>query len=101
MTQDAYMENLDRLNRIIEVNKTKGLKPYIVSITEILNRCVIVFAPDSTGACELIQDKYWGGDEIVLTSDDYVDTDFDVAPAVVEELINKTIYMIEEENEDE
>lgn len=98
MTQDAYMENLDRLNRMIEANKAKSLRPYIVSITETLNRDVVVFAPDSTEACELIQDKYWGGDEIVLASEDYVDTDFGVSQASVVDMIYRTIYTTEEKN---
>lgn len=98
MTQEKFMKHVDELNEMVETNKAKGLQPYVVSITETLNRAVIVFAPDSTDACELVQDKYWGGDEIILSSDDYVDTDFGVTPASLTDMIYRKIYTTEEED---
>lgn len=51
------------------------MKTYYISITETLNRIVEVHAEDSNEALQKAEDAYYNG-EIVLDSEDFVDTDF-------------------------
>ena len=51
------------------------MKTYYISITETLNRIVEVHAEDSSEALQKAEDAYYNG-EIVLDSEDFVDTDF-------------------------
>lgn len=51
------------------------MKTYYISVTETLNRIVEVHAEDSGKALQKAEDAYYNG-EIVLDSEDFVDTDF-------------------------
>ena len=51
------------------------MKTFYISITETLNRIVEVHAEDSSEALQKAEDAYYN-EEIVLDSDDFVDTDF-------------------------
>ena len=52
-----------------------NMKTYYISITETLNKIVEVHAEDSSEALQKAEDAYYNG-EIVLDSEDFVDTDF-------------------------
>lgn len=51
------------------------MKTFYISITETLNKIVEVHAEDSIEALQKAEDAYYNG-EIVLDSEDFVDTDF-------------------------
>ena len=51
------------------------MKTFYIGITETLNRIVEVHAEDSDEALQKAEDAYYNG-EIVLDSEDFVDTDF-------------------------
>ena len=51
------------------------MKTYYISITETLNKIVEVQAESSEEALRKAEDAYYNG-EIVLDSEDFVDTDF-------------------------
>lgn len=51
------------------------MKTYYISVTETLNRIVEVHAEDSSEALQKAEEAYYN-EEIVLDSDDFVDTDF-------------------------
>ena len=51
------------------------MKTYYISVTETLKRIVEVHAEDSSEALQKAEDAYYN-EEIVLDSDDFVDTDF-------------------------
>ena len=51
------------------------MKTYYISVTETLNKIVEVHAEDSSEALQKAEDAYYNG-EIVLDSEDFVDTDF-------------------------
>lgn len=51
------------------------MKTFYIAITETLNRIVEVRAEDDYEAIQKVSDAYYDG-QIVLDSDDYVDTDF-------------------------
>ena len=51
------------------------MKTYYISVTETLNKIVEVHAEDSGEALQKAEDAYYNG-EIVLDSEDFVDTDF-------------------------
>ena len=51
------------------------MKTFYISITETLNKIVEVHAEDSSEALQKAEDAYYN-EEIVLDSDDFVDTDF-------------------------
>lgn len=51
------------------------MKTFYISVTETLNRIVEVHAEDSSEALQKAEDAYYNG-EIVLDSEDFVDTDF-------------------------
>ena len=51
------------------------MKTFYIGITETLNRIVEVHAEDSGEALQKAEDAYYNG-EIVLDSEDFVDTDF-------------------------
>ena len=51
------------------------MKTFYISVTETLNRIVEVHAEDSSEALQKAEDAYYN-EEIVLDSDDFVDTDF-------------------------
>ena len=52
------------------------MKTYYISVTETLNRIVEVHAEDSSEALQKAEDAYYNG-EIVLDSEDFVDTEFE------------------------
>ena len=60
------------------------MKTFYISITETLNRFVEVHAEDFSEALQKVEDAYYNG-EIVLNSEDFVDTDFNDE---TEEIIN-------------
>ena len=51
------------------------MKTFYISVTETLNRIVEVHAEDSSEALQKAEDAYYN-EEIVLDSEDFVDTDF-------------------------
>ena len=51
------------------------MKTYYISVTETLNKIVEVQAESSEEALRKVEDAYYNG-EIVLDSEDFVDTDF-------------------------
>ena len=51
------------------------MKTFYISVTETLNKIVEVHAEDSGEALQKAEDAYHNG-EIVLDSEDFVDTDF-------------------------
>ena len=51
------------------------MKTFYISVTETLNKIVEVHAEDSSEALQIAEDAYYNG-EIVLDSEDFVDTDF-------------------------
>lgn len=51
------------------------MKTYYISVTETLNKIVEVHAEDLSEALQKAEDAYYNG-EIVLDSEDYVDTQF-------------------------
>lgn len=51
------------------------MKTFYISVTETLNRIVEVHAEDSSEALQKVEDAYYN-EEIVLDSEDFVDTDF-------------------------
>lgn len=51
------------------------MKTFYISVTETLKRIVEVHAEDSSEALQKVEDAYYN-EEIVLDSDDFVDTDF-------------------------
>ena len=51
------------------------MKTFYISVTETLKRIVEVHAEDSSEALRKAEDAYYN-EEIVLDSDDFVDTDF-------------------------
>ena len=51
------------------------MKTFYISVIEMLNRIVEVQAEDSDEALQKTEDAYYNG-EIVLDSEDFVDTDF-------------------------
>ena len=51
------------------------MKTYYISVTETLNKIVEVQAESSEEALRKAEDAYYNG-EIVLDSEDFVDTDF-------------------------
>ena len=51
------------------------MKTFYISVTETLKRIVEVHAEDSSEALQKAEDAYYN-EEIVLDSDDFVDTDF-------------------------
>ena len=52
------------------------MKTYYISVTETLNKIVEVQAEDSSEALQKAEDAYYNG-EIVLDSEDFVDTEFE------------------------
>ena len=52
------------------------MKTYYTSVTETLNKIVEVHAEDSSEALQKAEDAYYNG-EIVLDSEDFVDTEFE------------------------
>ena len=60
------------------------MKTYYIRVTETLDRIVEVHAEDLSEALQKAEDAYYNG-EIVLDSEDYVDTQFN---DVTEETIN-------------
>ena len=52
-----------------------NMKTFYISVTETLNKIVEVHAEDSSEALQKAEDAYYNG-EIVLDSEDFVDTDF-------------------------
>ena len=52
------------------------MKTYYISVTETLNKIVEVQAEDSGEALQKAEDAYYNG-EIVLDSEDFVDTEFE------------------------
>ena len=50
---------------------------YIVIITEILEKTIEIEAENETNAIDIAKDKY-NKEEVILTADDLVDTDFDI-----------------------
>lgn len=52
-------------------------KKFIVEVTEILQRSVVVEAEDANEAEDTVRDMY-RREEIILSSDDYIDTEFTV-----------------------
>ena len=52
------------------------MKTFYISITETLNKIVEVHAEDSSEALQKAEDAYYNG-EIVLDSEDFVDTEFE------------------------
>ena len=63
------------------------MKTFYISVTETLNRIVEVHAEDEYEAIHKVSDAY-NDEQIVLDSDDYVDTDFD-------DVTDDTIYNYE------
>ena len=51
------------------------MKTYYISVTEILNKIVEVHADSEQEALQKAEDSYYNG-EIVLDSEDFVDTQF-------------------------
>ena len=51
------------------------MKTFYISVTETLKRIVEVHAEDSSEALQKVEDAYYN-EEIVLDSEDFVDTDF-------------------------
>lgn len=51
------------------------MKTFYISVTETLKRIVEVHAEDSSEALQKAEDAYYN-EEIVLDSDDFVDTEF-------------------------
>lgn len=51
------------------------MKTYYIRVTETIDRIVEVHAEDSSEALQKAEDAYYNG-EIVLDSEDYVDTQF-------------------------
>lgn len=51
------------------------MKTFYISVTEALNRIVEVHAEDTNEALQKVEDAYYNG-EVVLDSEDFVDTDF-------------------------
>ena len=51
------------------------MKTFYISVTETLNKMVEGQAEDSSEALQKVEDAYYN-EEIVLDSDDFVDTDF-------------------------
>ncbi len=51
------------------------MKTFYISVTETLNRIVEVHAEDTNEALQKVEDAYYNG-EVVLDSEDFVDTDF-------------------------
>ena len=58
------------------IKEEVNMSIYKVDIIETLKRTVTIEADSKGDALEEIQDKYWQG-EIVLTADDYLETDFE------------------------
>ena len=52
------------------------MKTFYISVTETLNKIVEVQAEDSSEALQKAEDAYYNG-EIVLDSEDFVDTEFE------------------------
>ena len=52
------------------------MKTFYISVTETLNKIVEVHAEDSIEALQKAEDAYYNG-EIVLDSEDFVDTEFE------------------------
>ena len=52
------------------------MKTFYISVTETLNKIVEVHAEDSSEALQKAEDAYYNG-EIVLDSEDFVDTEFE------------------------
>ena len=50
---------------------------YYVTITEILEKTIEIEAENENNAIDIAKDKY-NKEEIILTADDLVDTDFDI-----------------------
>ena len=85
---------------MIEEKKAKGLDPYIVTITETLNREVVVFAKNWREAQDYAQDEYYNGN-ILMDYTCYVQTDFGVTETNTKDMAGREVYSIEEENDDE
>ena len=50
---------------------------YNITITEILKKTIEIEAEDVINAIDIARDKY-NKEEVILTADDLVDTDFDI-----------------------
>ena len=50
---------------------------YNITITEILEKTIEIEAENKTNAIDIARDKY-NKEEVILTADDLVDTDFDI-----------------------